>query len=105
LDITKTPNFCYLLKNFLSYPLGKFEIKPPPPIGFPDPSIGGGGYIKWNGPLVDTIYLNYIIYKLCCTIDCAIPHHLPSLEEVPVIVVGESQETKKWCCSGRGWSA
>ena len=53
LDITKTPNFCYFFENLLSYPLGKFKIKtPPPPIGYPDPSIGGGGgaYIKWNGP-------------------------------------------------------
>jgi hypothetical protein len=29
------------LENFLSYPLGKFKVKPPPPIGYPDPSTGG----------------------------------------------------------------
>jgi hypothetical protein len=31
------------LENFLSYvyPLGKFKIKTPSPIGFPDPTIGG----------------------------------------------------------------
>ena len=43
LDITKTPNFCYCFENLLSYPLGKFKVKTPPPIGYPDPSIGWGG--------------------------------------------------------------
>jgi hypothetical protein len=43
LDITKTSNFCYFFENLLSYPLGKFKVKThsPPPIGYPDPSIGG----------------------------------------------------------------
>jgi hypothetical protein len=37
-------------ENFLSYPLGNFKVKTPsPPIGFPDPSIGGGGGAILNG--------------------------------------------------------
>jgi hypothetical protein len=47
LEITKTPNFCYFFENLLSYPPGKFKVKTPSPphIGYPDPSIGGGGEV------------------------------------------------------------
>ena len=42
MDIFIPPSGYHFYENLLSYPLGKFKVKTPsPPIGYPDPSIGG----------------------------------------------------------------
>jgi hypothetical protein len=56
------------LENFLSYPQGNFEVKTPsPPIGYPDPSIGGVPILNGMAHLVQ---MSQIIVKLFSVIVC-----------------------------------